>query len=311
MTFIIVNPLASGGEALQKWQRIEGKVYERLRAATQLVMNRNTNLKELVGNKLREDVTEFVAAGGDGTVNSLLCAIMECASSDILPRVKIGAIGLGSSNDFHKPFRAGKYINGIPCKIDFDSSSRRDVGLVEFEGDKGSTHTRYWLVNASIGITAEANLFFNRPNDMLRFLKRRFTGGAILYAALGTIARYRNKKMQIRIDRREQIQTDVTNLGVVKSPHFSGNFCYDSPYRPDSGYFDVHLCERMTRPRTLVTLWKLSQAKFSGLPRTQSWVSTDIALRADKPFALEFDGEVVETCHATFSLNHKSLQVCT
>lgn len=311
---IVINPSAGGGKAFQKWQRIESNVRAQLGSVALLVLNGNMNMRESVGKMLSEGHTEFIAAGGDGTVNLLLEAIMESAPLALLPRVKMGAIGLGSSNDFHKPFRDDKYIEGVPCKIDFHSIERRDVGLITFEDDKGTLQTRYWIVNASIGITAEANLFFNMPDAVLRFLKRSATSGAILYAALHTIASHQNREMTITIGDGQPIhtiQTCVTNLGIVKSPHFSGNFCYDSLFKPDSGYFDIHLCEKMSLSRTLVTLWKLSQKKFSGLPSTRSWQSSCLTVQADQQFAIEFDGEVVSTRIASLSIKHKLLKVCT
>ncbi|MEK6569854.1 MAG: diacylglycerol kinase family protein, partial [Bacteroidota bacterium] len=280
-------------------------------AMTPLVLDPNISVKEYVGRMLREGKTEFIAAGGDGTVNLLLESLMEQAPSELLPRVKVGAIGLGSSNDFHKPFQGNSFIGGVPAKVDFGSTIYRDVGLLTYEDEAGDLCKRYWLVNASIGITAEANLFFNSPDSVLRFLKRSSTESAILYAALHTIATYHNRPMTIMIGDYQPFQTRVTNLGIVKSPHFSGNFCYDSDYEPNSGYFYVHLCENMSLRRTLTTLWRLSRKKFSGFPLTHSWRANRIAVRSAQPFAVEFDGEVIKTRFVSFSLKHKLIQVCT
>jgi diacylglycerol kinase family enzyme len=142
-------------------------------------------------------------------------------------------------------------------------------------------------------------------------LKKSSTDGAILYAALHTIASYRNRLMTIMIDEQGPFQTRITNLGIVKNPHFSGTFSYDSKYEPDSGYFHIHLSENMSLGRTLATLWRLSQEKFSGFPLTHSWRANRIVVCSEYPFAVEFDGEVVKTRFASFSLKHKLIQVCT
>ncbi|MFQ5798709.1 MAG: diacylglycerol/lipid kinase family protein [Bacteroidota bacterium] len=307
----IINPSAGGGKALQKWNRSELSLREYLGSMTTRVVEGRADVMELVARMISEGETRFIAAGGDGTVNLLLESIMEYASPDVRPNVKLGAVGIGSSNDFQKPSSQGEKIDGIPCRINFDSTVLRDVGVLVYEDDEGDLHRRYWIVNASVGVTAEANLFFNRYIRVMNCLKQSVTNAAILYAALHTLATYRNREMTIHLEDEQSIQTCVTNLGVVKSPHFSGNFCYDSPFEHDSGRFYVHLCENMPMLTTLLTLRALSRRKFSGLPLTRSWRSRWLTVRSDQPFAVEFDGEVTTTRCASFSVIQKGLQVCT
>jgi diacylglycerol kinase (ATP) len=308
---LVINPYAGGGKALEKWRRIESRFSCLVAPDDRLILNGDTSVNEYVCRMLMGGKTEFIAAGGDGTVNLLLESLIEQAPPYLLPHVKVGAIGLGSSNDFHKPFRKENSVCGIPTTVDFRSATYRDVGLLTYEDETGKLCKRHWLVNASIGITAEANFFFNTPDSLLGSLKRSSTNAAILYAALHTIAAYRNRLMTIMIGDEEPFQTSVTNLGIVKNPHFSGNFSYDSEYEPDSGDFNIHLCENMSLGRTLVTLWRLSQKRFSGLPLTRSWRTNRVAVRSEQPFAVEFDGEVVKTQFASFTLKHKLIQVCT
>jgi diacylglycerol kinase (ATP) len=307
---ILVNPSAGGGRALGKFRKIQPRLRELLGPANLIFLDDGVRMQERVSRMLTEGHTEFIAAGGDGTVNLLLESIMENAPPTLLPGLKMGAIGLGSSNDFHKPFRPDGEIAGVPIRIDFDRTVRHDVGLLTFEDD-GGVHTRYWLINASIGVTAEANSFFNGPDAVLRALKQFSTGGAIAYAALHALATHRNRRMTLGVDGGEAFETFITNIGVVKNPNFSGTFSYGSPYEPDSGHFYVHLCENMSRPRILTTLWRSSRKGFAGLPSTHSWRTRRFAIGAGSPFAIEFDGEVVRANSASFSMQQAALQVCT
>lgn len=306
---ILINPSACGGRAVEKWKTIESAVRERFGPAELLILNNGIDAKAYVGAALNDGHTEFVAAGGDGTVNLLLESIVEQMTPTLLTRVKLGAIGLGSSNDFHKPFRRDRLLQGVPCKLDFGAAAAHDVGVLTFE-DRGSVRTRHWLVNASIGILAEANYFFNQPAAFLRTLKGWTTSSAITYAALHALATHRNRRMAMAIDDWPPIRTSVTNIGIVKNPHFSGTLSYGSPYEPASGRFHVHLCENMSRPRVLFTLWRSSRRGFSGLPHTRSWRSRRLTVQAGRRFAVEFDGEVVRTTRASFSIRQGAIQLC-
>jgi diacylglycerol kinase family enzyme len=224
--------------------------------------------------------------------------------------LQLGALALGSSNDYHKPFRSDQQIDGISCKIDFSHTQPRDVGLLGHEDEQGQWQTRHWIINAGLGLTAEANALFNEPSLVLDVLKRRSTSAAILYAAIRTTLRFRNGDRLVQVASQPWMSTIVTNIGVVKSPHFSGGFSYDSDFDPASGRFHVHLCENMPLPLVLFTLWQLSRQRFNDLPRTRSWQTNHLVVTADNPFAVELDGEVIHSKKVAFAIADRRLEVC-
>jgi diacylglycerol kinase family enzyme len=243
----------------------------------------------------------FVAAGGDGTVNLLVDALM---SRQAPASVTVGAVGLGSSNDFHKPF--GLRVDGVPLRLDFQAANPWDVCTLEVD----AAEPRHWLINASVGLTADANQFFNNGDRILRTLKRVSAGAAIAYAAARTLAINRTRRMRVAIDCAPAFDALVTNLGIVKNPNFSGTFTYGSRFEPDSGYFFVHLCEAMSRVRVLETLWRSRREGFEGLPSTRSWRARHLVVTATHEFPVEFDGEVVSAHQATFSERREAIRIC-
>jgi len=303
---ILINPKACAGKANEKWNKINGLLDEKISSAKIITLN-GIGSKAVVENYINKGETEFIAAGGDGTVNHLLNDIINSAKSQ-LKYIKLGAIGLGSSNDFHKPFNNNK-VNGVHYKINFKNAKLQDLCCVLYEDINGFFKSRYFLLNSSIGITAEANLLFNKPDRILRFLKRRNTNTAIIYAALKTIFTYRNRKVKISTGNTKK-HVSVTNLGIVKSPHFSGNFCYDSDYESGNGMYNVHLCEDMSLLRTILTLYRLAGKRFSGYPGTLSCMADEVTIESDKTFAVEFDGEVIETKKAVYSIIPKAINIC-
>jgi diacylglycerol kinase (ATP) len=295
---IFINPKACGGKAAEKWNRITDSLPEEVTSAKVAWADGLIEIK----NYIREGETEFIAAGGDGTVNHLLNDIVNF-SDGRLKNIKLGAIGLGSSNDCNEE------VNGVYCKVNFDNTKPRDLCKISYEDDSGSVLTRYFILNSGIGITAEANLLFNRPDKLLSFLKRKNTNLAIVYAALKTILTYRNRSVKIRIGKLVR-EVKLTNLGIVKSPHFSGNFCYDSKFEASNGNFNIHMCENMSFTRILFTLYRLSKKKFSEYPKTFTFTSDSISIESDRKFAIEFDGEVVETKKAVYTIIPVKLEVC-
>lgn len=306
MTAVLVNGAACGGKALRKWGRVEPFVRERLPdAAAVAVLDGAAPARAWIEHALSRGEVAFVAAGGDGTVNLLVDTIMKRAAPDALPRICIGAVGLGSSNDFHKPFGKDHQVSGIPFRLDFARASPYDVGVLHADGVQA-----HWIVNASIGLTADANAFFNQPDALLRPLKRAAPGAAIAYAAVHTLAAARNRRMAVQLDCEAPFRAAVTNIGVIKNPNFTGSLTYRSPYEPTSGFFHVHLCSGMSRLRVLTTLWQASRSGFIGLPRTRSWRAQRLLVEAASRFPVEFDGETLTARRASFSIVKGAIQVC-
>lgn len=308
---ILLNPFAGGGKAIQKWKKMELSIRERFRPVKVIFLDKNLMMADCIMYLLQKGNQHFVAAGGDGTVNLMLNSLMRHATPSQLSVIKIGAIGLGSSNDFHKPMDKQNIIEGIHCLMNFSSAVKRDIGELTFCDERGLIQKKYWIINASIGITAEANLFFNTPDFIGLYLKKSITSMAILYAALRTIASYKNQILSVRIGT-DLLQTiNLTNMGITKSPHFSGNFSYDTPFEKDSGKFYINISRDMQIIKTLHLLWHLSNRRFRGLSNTESFCSDLVKIESSDPFAVEYDGEVVTTNNAVFDVKQKMIRVCS
>lgn len=315
---VIVNPTAGGGRAVERWVAIEArfrKLAARWSPTSGPVRVEAPASRDEAGRAIRRALVAgercFVAAGGDGSVNALLSALAD--DSGRVPEddgLLLGAVGLGSSNDFHKPFADRRTLDDIPVRIDSSSAVAHDVGVVRYRDGEGRPHARPWIVNASVGLTADANAFFNEPDALLRALKGTATASALAYAALRTLATAPVHTLGIRIDGSEESWLPVSNLGIVKNPHFAGCLRYDSPHDPGDGSFYVHLLEGTGRAGRLATLSGLARGRFTGRPGTRSSRASELVVRGREPFVLETDGEVALARSAVFTLSPARIRVC-
>ncbi|MCK4512588.1 hypothetical protein KAW64_12665, partial [bacterium] len=224
--------------------------------------------------------------------------------------IVLGAVGLGSSNDFHKPFDKSATIEGMPVKVDFNGARERDVIRIEYEEPEGPVATRYSLINASVGVTAEANARFNEPNWFIRAARAVSVDAAISAAVITTLATWTDVTCALAIDGEEPAMASVTNLGVFKNAHFGGALCYDAPVAPDDGMLGVGLCENMSAFETVATLSALRRRRFSGRPKTRTWRARSLSVQGDRVFALETDGEVLQARSARFSIAPRRVSCC-
>lgn len=294
---------------MARWTSIEAALRERYGPCDLRVLKGGARLGPTVAEAVRRGERFFVAAGGDGTVQGVVQALLTTsasASGDLC----LGAVGLGSSNDFHKPRQPAQSTGGVPCKLDRRQARRRDVGVLTYETPSGEEGKRYWLLNCSAGVTAEANAFFNAPDALLSWLKARSTSAAIAYAAFHSILTYRPRPVRVGSRGSTGPPVRLTNLAVLKSPYCSGAFRYEVPFEPRSGTLHLHLSEDMSRTRMLLMLLHLARGRSKGQQQTRSWTADQLALEADTPFAVEFDGEVLQARRAHFSVHPRALEVC-
>ena len=304
-TAILLNRKANHGRAGGKWSAIESRVRSTfLQNAIEPDIFEADDVSNSVSSLIEVGYQMFIAAGGDGSMHYLLQEIMKSSKSSELI---LGAVGLGSSNDFHKPFR--ETINGVPLRINPERAKMHDVGCVRYTDQAGCAQTRYFLINASIGVTANANWLFNHPDSLLQRLKGRFVSLAIIYAAIKTIMKHQGYKFRIKT---ETFCTNgqISNIAVLKSPHVSGSFTYDQQLRFDDGLLGLNICEGSGRRRLLGVLFDLSRGVFSGKPgRISTYIRQVYIDTMGDWVPLEMDGEVVQASDIYFSILPKALAV--
>ncbi len=305
---VILNKNSGGGTAVKKWDSISHQL-DADDSTDIFTSDENDSFDKFILDSVNHGDTGFIIAGGDGSINYFLNRCINLLEHKTLQQIKLGAVGIGSSNDFHKSYQHETNFERIPCKLNFNEAAPRDVGCIEFETGK-KTIKKYFLINASIGITAEGNHFFNNPDFILRYLKKISTQAAINYAVVKNILTYKNFSVKMEVNN-ECFTANISNLGVIKSPFFTGKLRFQSDPLPDNGLFDVHLYESLSKIKFLKLFSYLSKGKNDNCFNKNFWRTNRIKISSEKEFAVEFDGEVIRTKSAEFTVIPGLIKVCT
>ncbi len=326
---ILLNKYCSGTGGLEKWKKLRPDLEKNYLGKDYTIISGFKKFQASCVQEFDRGERIFVAAGGDGTVNFALNQLMELGNGSRKELI-LGAIGLGSSNDFHKPFSrnsngrsngngssqsnssgyAQSNGNGkVPVKLDHKRAKPHNVGRVDYYDLDHKRHRRYFIVNCSVGLIAQANYFFNSDDKIVNWLKPKWVEGTIWYAALETLFTAKNVPTKIRVED-ERVTTELTTLSAFINPNVSGNFHYDFEISPQSDYLGVALCEKMGIPARVKTMLSMTQGKFVGLPKTRTWRAREIEISPSMPIALEVDGEVSLARHIRIKLLRNALRVC-
>lgn len=305
---IYLNPYCDFGKGWSKWKKVEPALRHRFGAFEVEEIKSPSQLSNQIEEAIEGGERLFIAAGGDGTVNLMMNALM--VSSVAKQEFTLGAVGLGSSNDYHKPFRHETFVRGIPTRMNWKKAFPCDMIRIRYRNSQNRALIRYSIINASIGITAQANALYNSRLPFIVQIKRFSHDGAVVASALKTIFSYRNIPCTLAWGKSEASRLHLTNLGVIKNPHFAGGLCYDTWVRPDDGKLGVNLCAGMTKFETIKTLARLYMRQFRDQPKIHSWYANKLSVASVLPFALEMDGEVVSAHHVEFELMPKAMRCC-
>jgi diacylglycerol kinase family enzyme len=307
---VVLNPRAGAGRAAERWPLVKDVVYAAEPRCRVVTPETADQVDQMVEDALARGERQFVAAGGDGTVNLLVRTLLARANGT-LAEVALGAVGLGSSNDFHKPLTAGHQVAGVPFRLDFPGACPRDVCWLRYRAPDGEVRSRPWVINASIGATADGNHYFSAGATRgIRLLRRVSMDAALAWSALRAVATNRPRDLTLSLDGGPGVTLPLRNLGVVKNPHFTGVLRYDGSPAPDDGTFHIQLLTGVSTWRLWATLVGLARGRFTGRPGTLTWLAHRLSVSAPEPFAVEADGEVVIARAAEFWVAPRALRMC-
>lgn len=311
---IVLNLNSNGGNGINKWRKV--KTYlDQNNVKYKLLMTENYEQAcQGIEQALKEGAVDtIVAAGGDGTVNGLLNFLFQSKQS--LEHIKFGAIGLGSSNDFHKPFSEHLMIEGIPVILPSHSKNGYwDLGFAQFKNQDQNLQ-RYFAINSSLGLTANGNAFFNLDTPLLKLLKKIHVEVANAWTIFNVLLKFDNyllkfEGIDLLSNKNIDTQIDCCNVGILKKTNVSGGMHYDTSVRVDDGRLDVAICEDMGRFDILKIVSNLYKGKFVGTKKTQVFQFESFKMSGNKLFNLEFDGEVFQATEVTYAVMKKALRLC-
>ena len=294
---LFLNPLAGSQKALarfrsKKFQQVNETAPVIFDHAITDVIQRQRAVDLWIQDCQRKGMNRFAAGGGDGTVHELLNGIMRTArDQNFAPQtMRFGAVGLGSSCDFLKIDRKKRLT-----RIDFERAESSQIGAVSLDGKPDI----YFMINASIGLTTEANALFNRRPRWLQILARLHTDLAIVGAALWTLVTFQSRALRLQCHGVAATQK-LTNLGITRQKSFAGSFSYDRT--PMHGLFSIYSCIDLTRMEILKTMISLLRGRFPRSSKHEYTEAAAIEISDSHPFTIELDGEIFTAMHAKISL---------
>ncbi|WP_419419428.1 diacylglycerol/lipid kinase family protein [Legionella sp. D16C41] len=316
MIYIFINTTSAGQAALKKWRQVELILQEQAinyrPIFTAGIAELTQQLKEIATLQTSETAhIQLVSAGGDGSLHTLINKIFQIFSEPQRKRIKLGAINLGSSNDFHKPYH--KLLKGHSLRMSTQSTAY-DVGRCRMINETGESKETLFLVNASIGLTAQGNYIFNTNPIVQHFKKINFNVAnfCTLLLLLKNIS-HQQFFLELITSEGETIVFDeiMSNMGILKTPNVSGGMNFGTPVQRNDRLLDFVFTKKINIGQLFSLFIKLHKGAFLNDKNSGFHSINSIKVSSLTPFLLEMDGEIMEPVReAFFDLHPQTIQVC-
>lgn len=316
MIYIFINTHSASQVALKKWHQVELILQERAikyqPIFTAGIAELTQQLKEIAKLPAWETAEiQLVSAGGDGSIHTLINKFFEIFSEQQRKKIKLGAINLGSSNDFHKPY--SNLVKGYSLRMSIQSTPY-DVGRCRMINGEGESREALFLVNSGIGVTAQGNYIFN-TNRIIQHLKKinfHLANFCTLALLLKNIFHQRFF-LELITSKGEKIVFNeiMSNMGTLKTPNVSGGMNFGTSVQRNDRLLDFVFTKKMNMGQLLSLFIKLHQGAFLKDKNSGFHSVTSIRVSSLTLFLLEMDGEIMEPVReAFFDLHPETIQIC-
>lgn len=167
--------------------------------------------------------------------------------------------------------------------------------------DVGVAGSKRFLGIASCGLDSEVNRIANDS----RLVKGKLV---YTYATLVALARWQPARFELRLDG-EPLHLDGHAVAVANSSSYGGGMRIAPRAELDDGAFDVVMTGNLSRLSCLANLPKVFGGRHVANPAVNVVRACSVELKADRPFELYADGDVITTLPATLSLLPRALRV--
>jgi YegS/Rv2252/BmrU family lipid kinase len=269
---VVINPRAGGGRARIRMHRLKAECPSVFRGIPWLeaetVSEATLFLHQL------PPASRVLVAGGDGTVNRLLAALMANAH-------QVALMPLGSGNDLARSLGLNRLSERQCLDIATSESVRSiDAGQVWFNQSQ-----HYFVSSLCAGFDAAI------CQKVLLAPKRLKGLGRYLYATLKALARL--EAWDIKVSATDLLVHEGKTLfaSTLNTPSYGAGMQVAPHARIDDGALDVVVAGSFSRLGALAMLPRLLTGRHIGHPQVRIHAVADLHLTTKRPIPLAADGE--------------------
>ncbi|MEN6559789.1 MAG: diacylglycerol kinase family protein [Acidobacteriota bacterium] len=302
-TKVIVNPASNRGRTRMRWGEIREGLKSFIREFKYEFTEKPLHATDIAREAIKDGADLVIGVGGDGTMNEIANGFYEDRRI-INPEAALGIVPAGTGCDLMRSLNIPHGLKGALQVLADVPAVSMDVGQVRYRTNDGREEDRLFLNIADFGLGGEV---------VREVTERRLQRKASSYirCLVTTMARYRNKRVHIRVDGRTLPDGEYL-IGAVANGRIFGKGMKVAPdARLDDGLFDSVLIRGFRFFEFCRHGWKLMNGTHVTHPKVTVVRGRTVEAWPEEgeQVLLELDGDQVGRLPATFEIIPRDLLV--
>lgn len=302
-TKVIVNPASNRGRTRMRWGEIREGLKSFIREFKYEFTEKPLHATDIARQAIKDGADLVIGVGGDGTMNEIANGFYEDRRI-INPEAALGIVPAGTGCDLMRSLNIPPGLKGALQVLADVPAVSMDVGQVRYRTNDGREEDRLFLNIADFGLGGEV---------VREVTERRLQRKASSYirCLVTTMARYRNKRVHIRVDGRTLPDGEYL-IGAVANGRIFGKGMKVAPdARLDDGLFDSVLIRGFRFLEFCRHGWKLMNGTHVTHPKVTVVRGRTVEAWPEEgeQVLLELDGDQVGRLPATFEIIPRNLLV--
>ncbi|MFA5103993.1 MAG: diacylglycerol kinase family protein [Candidatus Margulisiibacteriota bacterium] len=300
--FFVINPASAGGKTKKLWPHIKALAEKENTEFGFYLTSYRMEASRITSRAIKEGYKRIIAVGGDGTLNEVLNGFWD-GNRKIAPDTCLGYFPSGTGEDFSRTL-------GIE-KLSIETQTERllkapgtyiDIGEAHFQKGDGSTTSRKFINESSVGFGANVTELVNRSNKIFGGKTSFFTG------VLRSLCFLKNHSVRIKADGKDFFEGKTLITAVTNGKYFGGSMMISPKAMIDDGFFDVVIAREMNRKEILRDIGSIYSGNHLSNPKVLSIRCKTLSVQSGEKVFLEMDGEPVGLIDAQFKLLEKEIR---
>lgn len=283
--FIVINPEAGGKRAGRAWPNLSRLLVEKSIEFESAFSQSAGHSIELVGRAIDNGYRNFIAVGGDGTLNLLINGIFRHPTVD-QHEVTIGIIPIGTGNDWIRSTGIPNSISDAVNVISQAKTGYHDIGKITLTGNRDK-EARYFINMAGFGFQG---LIASRIEGVSSSIKKG--AFAFLLGIFDALFRYKTTHVTIYADDWE-IDDLIYNISIGIGSYCGGGMKMTPDAKTDDGHFDITLIKKISKAEVLFNIPGLYSGSFVRNKNVIRVRASKLWIESMPLLPVECDGEVL------------------